>query len=91
MLKALPDRYRHIAVFGHNPMFDALAAFLLPDFSQELPKGAAVGCSCEIAHWQELRKYGGKLAFFISPEAHDTKSKHHATHKSISTLQQSRY
>jgi phosphohistidine phosphatase len=67
-LKTLGDSLNAIAIFGHNPTFDHLAAYIIKDFGAEICKGAAVGVWLDISSWSNLRQSSGRLAFFIEPQ-----------------------
>jgi phosphohistidine phosphatase len=66
-LKHLPVDARTVALFGHNPSFDELAAHFIPGFSQSIPKGAAVAISLDAGLWSNLKKGIGRLQFMVSP------------------------
>ena len=59
-----------VALFGHNPMFDELAAYWLPGFSKTIPKSAALGIEFGTDAWADISKNNGNLQFFLSPVKH---------------------
>lgn len=69
-LKRLPVSVRTVALFGHNPLFDELAAYLIPGFSQSIPKGAVAAISFGVGSWADLKNVTGRLQFLISPLGH---------------------
>jgi phosphohistidine phosphatase len=66
-LKLLPDSALVVALCGHNPSLNELAAHLVRGFSQSLAKGAVAGVSLDISSWASLRAGSGQLLYLISP------------------------
>lgn len=56
-----------VALFGHNPLFDELAAYWLPGFSRSLPKSSSLGIEFEIDSWADASMGKGNLLFFLVP------------------------
>ena len=59
---------RTVAIFGHNPLFDGLAAHLIPGFSRTMPKSAVLGIEFEAISWADISKVKGHLLFFLVPK-----------------------
>lgn len=68
VLRRQEDAERHLILFGHNPGFSQLALLLAPCPFQELPTGAVVQLDFALAHWQQLGRGSGVLAFWRFPE-----------------------
>ena len=58
---------RTVAIIGHNPLFDELAAYLIPGFSRTVPKSAVLGIEFEAASWIDISQGKGNLLFFLIP------------------------
>jgi phosphohistidine phosphatase len=58
---------RTVALFGHNPLFEELAAYWLPGFSKNLPKSSSLGIEFEIDSWADASRGKGNLLFFLVP------------------------
>ncbi len=58
---------RTVAMIGHNPLFNKLAAHFIPGFSRNIPKGAVAGIEFKASSWAEANKGRGKLAFLLTP------------------------
>lgn len=66
-IRKQPDKYRSLMVFGHDPAFSRLAAYLVKGFEEELPKAGVVVADFPVRRWQEIGRASGKLVEFISP------------------------
>lgn len=66
-IRKQPDKYRSLMLVGHDPAFSRLAACLVKDFEEELPKAGAVVADLPARRWQEIERASGKLVEFISP------------------------
>lgn len=62
-----PDKYRSLMLFGHDPAFSRLAAYLVKGFEEELPKAGVVIADFPVHRWQEIERASGRLVEFISP------------------------
>lgn len=60
-------RDKLVALVGHNPMFDDLAAFFISGFSESIDKSGVVAISFGKMPWTEIRKGTGQLMFAIAP------------------------
>lgn len=67
VIKTINSEYGSVAIFGHNPSFSSLASYLLPDFTEDMPKGSAIGISFDITEWNRIKRGSGTLRFFITP------------------------
>ncbi len=66
-LQSLPDTVRTVAVVGHSPSLENLAAHLVLGFDGELPKGGVAGIAVEEGDWKHLRKGIARLHFLLTP------------------------
>lgn len=73
-IRPLVSRIRHlgdgantVAIVGHNPLFNELAAYFIPGFSRSIPTGAVVGIGFKNDSWPGVGKGRGQLAFSLSP------------------------
>lgn len=66
-IRKQPDKYRSLMLFGHDPAFSRLAAYLVKGFQEELPKAGVVVADFPQRRWQELEGASGRLVAFISP------------------------
>ena len=66
-IRGLGHIVHNVAVFGHNPLFDELAAYLIPGFSRTIPKSAVLGIEFEAVSWADISKGKGYLLFFLVP------------------------
>jgi phosphohistidine phosphatase len=66
-IRSLEHIMRTVALFGHNPLLDELAAYFVPGFSQTVPKSAVLGIEFETSSWADISKGKGHLQFFLVP------------------------
>ena len=66
-IRKQPDKYRSLMLFGHDPAFSRLAAYLVKGFEEELPKAGVVVADFPVRRWQEIERASGKLVEFVSP------------------------
>lgn len=66
-IRKQPDKYRSLMLFGHDPAFSQLAAYLVKGFEEELPKAGVVVADYPVHRWQEIERASGRLVEFISP------------------------
>jgi phosphohistidine phosphatase len=66
-VKRTDPRIKLIALVGHNPMFDDLAAYFIPGFRESIDKSGVVAISFGKLPWTEIRKGAGQLTFAIAP------------------------
>jgi phosphohistidine phosphatase len=78
----LPEEFLHIvqrfdnklssvAVFGHDPSFTEFAAYLIPSFTDSIPKAGVLVIEIDRSRWKSVRAGDGRLAHFERPPAHD--------------------
>jgi len=56
-------------LFGHDPSFSEFAAFLVPGFSEVIPKAGVVVIDVPRKTWRGVRRGSGRLAAFERPPA----------------------
>ena len=66
-IRKQPDKYRSLMLFGHDPAFSQLAAFLIKDFHEVLPKAGVAVAEFPIRRWRDLQGGAGSLAEFTGP------------------------
>ena len=66
-LQELNDNLRSVAIFGHNPSFDDLAAYFISNFGQTIHKGAVVAITFPVDSWTKIDTASGKLKYMITP------------------------
>ena len=66
-IRKQPDKYRSLMLFGHDPAFSQLAAFLIKDFREVLPKAGVVVAEFPIKRWRDLEGSAGRLVEFTGP------------------------
>jgi len=62
-----PDKYRSLMLFGHDPAFSQLAAYLVKGFRETIPKAGVVAADFAIDRWEEMKSGSGKLLEFTFP------------------------
>ena len=62
-----PDKYRSLMLFGHDPAFSQLAAYLVKGFRETIPKAGVVAVDFAIDRWTEMKSSSGRLLEFTSP------------------------
>jgi phosphohistidine phosphatase len=67
-IKRLDNKYKSIAIVGHNPGLTDLVHFLLYDFDYELPTCAVVGIDLDLEKWSDIKSGTGSLKFFEYPK-----------------------
>jgi len=67
IIQNLDNTYSSIMLFGHEPAFSNLAAFLLKDFSDGIPKSGVVSIDFRRKTWKGVTKGNGRLKHFDYP------------------------
>ncbi len=62
-----PDKVRSLMIFGHDPAFSQLAAYLIKDFRELLPKAGVVVAELPVNRWREVESGSGRLLEFTAP------------------------
>jgi phosphohistidine phosphatase len=62
-----PDKYRSLMLFGHDPAFSQLAAHLIKDFRETIPKAGVVAAEFPARRWQDVAAGSGRLLEFTAP------------------------
>jgi len=62
-----PDKYRSLMLFGHDPAFSQLAAYLVKGFRETIPKAGVVAADFAIDRWEDMKSGSGKLLEFTCP------------------------
>jgi phosphohistidine phosphatase len=66
-IQKLDPKFRVVALCGHNPAIDNLAAHFVPTFSGSVEKGAMLGISLRSESWRKVAKGSGSIRFFVTP------------------------
>lgn len=66
-IKRTDPHAKLIALVGHNPMLDNLAAFFIPGYKESIDKSGVVAVSFGRSPWTEIRKGAGLLTFAGAP------------------------
>jgi phosphohistidine phosphatase len=66
-LRKQPDKYRTLMLFGHDPAFSQLAAYLIKDFRETIPKAGVVAADFQAKRWRDLASGSGRLRGFTAP------------------------
>jgi len=75
-IRKQPDKYQSLMLFGHDPAFSQLAAYLIKDFHEVLPKAGVVVAEFPIKRWRDLEGASGRLAEFTGPALIKEQKKH---------------
>jgi phosphohistidine phosphatase len=62
-----PDKYHSLMLFGHDPAFSQLAAYLIKGFRETIPKAGVVAADFAIDRWADMKSGSGKLLEFTFP------------------------
>lgn len=68
IIRKVDSKYETLMLFGHNPAFTELAAYLIPDFNENVPKTGVVGMKFLRRNWKYLTKGDGRLILFDYPK-----------------------
>jgi phosphohistidine phosphatase len=66
-IRKQPDKYRSLMLFGHDPAFSQLAAHLIKDFQETLPKAGVVIAEFPVRRWRDVAPGSGRLLEFTTP------------------------
>jgi phosphohistidine phosphatase len=66
-IRKQPDKYRSLMLFGHDPAFSQLAADLVKDFRETIPKAGVVVAEFPTRRWQSVERGSGRLVEFTGP------------------------
>ncbi len=66
-IRKQPDKSRSLMLFGHDPVLSQLAAHLIKDFRDVLPKAGVVAAEFPARRWQEVTPGSGRLIEFTAP------------------------
>jgi len=62
-----PDKARSLMLFGHDPAFSRLAAHLVKDFRETIPKAGVVAAEFPVSRWRDVASGSGRLLEFTDP------------------------
>jgi len=65
-IRKQPDKYKTLMLFGHDPAFSQLAALLIKDFRETIPKAGAVVADFPARRWRDLADGSGRLVEFTA-------------------------
>lgn len=68
IIRQLDNRYNSLMLFGHNPVFTDLAAYLIADFHEDIPKSGIVGIEFTATEWKTIAPQTGRLMLFEYPK-----------------------
>jgi phosphohistidine phosphatase len=71
VLKAIPDKYNDIFIFGHNPGFTDLVNEIGNVEIDNIPTCGIVALAFPISSWQEVDEVNGDLLFFDYPKSRE--------------------
>lgn len=66
-IRKQPDKYKTLMLFGHDPAFSQLAALLVKDFHETIPKGGVVVAEFPARRWRDMADGQGRLLEFTTP------------------------
>lgn len=67
-IRKQPDKYKILMLFGHDPALSQLAAHLVKDFRETIPKAGVVAAEFPIRRWRDLAAGSGRLLEFTAPD-----------------------
>jgi phosphohistidine phosphatase len=67
IIQNVDNTYHSVMLFGHEPAFSHLAAFLLKDFSEGIPKSGIICIDFRRKTWKGVSKGNGRLKHFDYP------------------------
>jgi phosphohistidine phosphatase len=65
IVNALPEDANEVMIFGHNPGFSLLAAYLTDENISDLPTASCISIQFTCSTWGEISKGSGKILFEI--------------------------
>jgi phosphohistidine phosphatase len=68
LIRDLPDHYKQIALFGHNPGLHQISNYLVPDSLSEFPTCAIAWIDFSIESWKDITARKGKLHYYDYPK-----------------------
>ncbi|WNL28919.1 SixA phosphatase family protein [Aliarcobacter cryaerophilus] len=68
VIKNIDDKHKTIFLFGHNPGFNDLVAFLLGRFEDNIPTCGVLKLNFDTNYWKNISKDNSKLIFFNFPK-----------------------
>ncbi len=75
LVHEVDNAHASIMIFGHDPSFSEFAAYLVPGFSESIPKAGVVVIDLERKTWGAVRAGDGLVAAFERPPAHDVQKR----------------
>jgi phosphohistidine phosphatase len=66
-IRKQPDRCRSLMLFGHDPAFSQLAAHLVKEFRETIPKAGVVAAEFPVGRWRDVESGSGRLVLFTGP------------------------
>jgi phosphohistidine phosphatase len=66
-IRKQPDKYKTLMLFGHDPAFSQLAALLVKDFRETIPKAGVVLAEFPARRWRDAADGQGLLLEFTTP------------------------
>lgn len=68
LIKNIPNQYKSVALFGHNPGMHQLTHFFAPNGPQEFPTCAVAWLDFSVESWKDITSGNGKLHFYDYPK-----------------------
>lgn len=66
-IRKQPDKFKGLMLFGHDPAFSQLAAYLVDGFHEIIPKAGVVAAEFPVNHWRDVGSGSGRLLEFTGP------------------------
>jgi phosphohistidine phosphatase len=66
-IRKQPDKARSLMLFGHDPALSQLAAHLVKDFREAIPKAGVVAAEFPVSRWRDVAAGSGHLLEFTDP------------------------
>ena len=66
-IQKIDRKCKVVALCGHNPAIDNLAAHFVPKFGDSVEKGAMVGIALGSESWRKAAKGSGSIRFIVTP------------------------
>jgi phosphohistidine phosphatase len=71
----LRDTASTVMVFGHDPSFTEFATFMIPGFSDSIPKAGVLVMEIDRSNWKLVRRGDARAAYFARPPAPDVQKR----------------
>ena len=75
IVQRFDEAHASVMIFGHDPSFTEFAGFMIPGFSEAIPKAGVLVIDIDRPRWKSVREGDGRVVHFERPPAPDVQKR----------------